>query len=182
MLSDLIFVLNGVVPIFIVVFIGYFLKRKGFLTDEFVRVADKLVFKLLLPCFLFTKVADMDKDSFYAQDVTVVLFALAAVLAVSFGTLLICTPLIRDSAKRGAFVQGVYRSNTAILGVPFAENLFGVDGARVAAILLAFVVPLYNVIAVIILSVCDPKKNEGQSVGQKAKAVARDIVKNPLIL
>lgn len=182
MLSDLIFVLNGVVPIFIVVFIGYFLKRKGFLTDEFVRVADKLVFKLLLPCFLFTKVADMDKDSFYAQDVTVVLFALAAVLAVSFGTLLICTPLIRDSAKRGAFVQGVYRSNTAILGVPFAENLFGADGARVAAILLAFVVPLYNVIAVIILSVCDPKKNEGQSVGQKAKAVARDIVKNPLII
>ena len=156
MLSDLIFVLNGVVPIFIVVFIGYFLKRKGFLTDEFVRVADKLVFKLLLPCFLFTKVADMDKDSFYAQDVTVVLFALAAVLAVSFGTLLICTPLIRDSAKRGAFVQGVYRSNTAILGVPFAENLFGADGARVAAILLAFVVPLYNVIAVIILSVCVP--------------------------
>lgn len=44
------------------------------------------MFKLLLPCFLFTKVADMDKDSFYAQDVTVVLFALAAVLAVSFGT------------------------------------------------------------------------------------------------
>lgn len=116
MLSDLIFVLNGVVPIFIVVFIGYFLKRKGFLTDEFVRVADKLVFKLLLPCFLFTKVADMDKDSFYAQDVTVVLFALAAVLAVSFGTLLICTPLIRDSAKARRFCPG---------RVPFEHGDFG---------------------------------------------------------
>ncbi len=183
MLSDLIFVLNGVVPIFIVVFIGWFLKRKNFLTDEFVRVADKLVFKLLLPCFLFTKVADMEKESFRTEDVTVVAFALAAVLAVSFGSLLICTPLIRDSAKRGAFVQGVYRSNTAILGVPFAENLFGAEGARVAAILLAFVVPLYNVIAVVILSLCDPKKNEtGKNAHQKAVAVAKDIVKNPLII
>ena len=183
MLSDLLFVLNGVVPIFIVVFIGWCLMRASFLTSEFVRVADRLVFKLLLPCFLFTKVADMDKDSFQKQDVTVVLFALAAVLVVAFGTLAVCTPLIRDSAKRGAFVQGVYRSNTAILGVPFAENLFGAEGARVAAILLAFVVPLYNVIAVIILSICDPKKQEnGQSLGKKIKAVAKDIVRNPLII
>ena len=83
MFSDLVFVLNGVVPIFIVVFIGWFLKQKDFLTDDFVRVADKLVFKLLLPCFLFTKVADMDTDSFQSTDAAVVLFALAAVLVVS---------------------------------------------------------------------------------------------------
>ncbi len=182
MLSDLVFVLNGVVPIFIVVSIGWFLKQKTFLTDDFVRVADKLVFKLLLPCFLFTKVADMDTDSFQSTDVAVVLFALAAVLIVSFGLLAVCTPLIKDSAKRGSFVQGVYRSNTAILGVPFAENLFGAEGARVAAILLAFVVPLYNVIAVIILSICDPKKSKDEGVSKKVKAVAKDIVKNPLII
>ena len=166
MFSDLVFVLNGVVPIFIVVFIGWFLKQKDFLTDDFVRVADKLVFKLLLPCFLFTKVADMDTDSFQSTDAAVVLFALAAVLVVSFGLLAVCTPLIRDSAKRGSFVQGVYRSNTAILGVPFAENLFGAEGARVAAILLAFVVPLYNVIAVIILSICDPQRRKHREKGE----------------
>ena len=183
MLSDLIFVLNGVVPIFIVVIIGFCLKKRNFLTDEFVRVADKLVFKLLLPCFLFVKVTNMNRDDFRSEDVKVVLFALAAVLVISFGTLAVSGFFIKDSAKKGAFVQGVYRSNTAILGVPFAENLFGASGARVTAILLAFVVPLYNVIAVIILSMCDPKVNgKGQSLGKKLGSVARDIAKNPLIL
>ncbi len=183
MLNDLIFVFNGVVPIFIVIIIGYLMKTRGFITEEFVKVADKLVFKLFLPVYLFVKVTDMNKDDFQKEDIKVVAYALIAVLAISFGLLFVSGFFIRDSAKMGAFVQGVYRSNTAILGIPFAENLFGVQGARVTAILIAFVVPLFNVIAVIILSMCDPDKNKSdKKIKDKIIGVLKDIVKNPLII
>lgn len=183
MVSQFVFVLNGIVPIFLVIAIGFILKSKKFLTGEFVKVCDKLVFKLLLPCYLFNKVAYMEKDKFTGKDITVVLYALGMVLVLSFGMLAVSSLFIKDSAKKGAFVQGVYRSNTAILGVPFAENLFGDEGARITAVLLAFVVPLYNVIAVIILSMCDPTKSSGKTpVFKKAASVGKDIAKNPLII
>lgn len=183
MLSDFIFVLNGVTPIFIVIIIGYFLKSIHFVTEDFVKVADKLVFKLLLPVYLFNNVSSMKKDDFSFGDIKVAGYAMLAVLVISFGTLLLSGFFIKDSGAKGAFTQGVYRSNTAILGIPFAANLFGDDGARITAILIAFVVPLYNVVAVTILSMCDPLKNEnGTKLSKKICTVAKDVAKNPLII
>ena len=183
MLSDFLFVLNGVTPIFIVIIIGYFLKSIKFVTDDFVKVADKLVFKLLLPVYLFNNVSSMKKDDFNFGDIKVAGYAMLAVLVISFGTLLVSGLFIKDSGAKGAFTQGVYRSNTAILGIPFASNLFGDEGARITAILIAFVVPLYNVVAVTILSMCDPLKNEnGTKLSKKIGTVAKDVAKNPLII
>ena len=182
MLSNLIFVLNGVVPIFILIALGYFLKRRSFVSDEFVKVADKLVFKLLLPAYLFNSVSGMNRDDFVTDDAKVVIFALLLVALVAFGSLFISGFFIKDKAKKGAFVQGIFRSNAAILGIPFAQNLFGDSGARIAALLLAFVVPLYNVLAVIIFCVCDPDISSSQPLGKKIKDVLLGIVKNPLII
>ncbi len=183
MLSDFIFVLNGVVPIFAVIVIGYLLRRKNFVTDEFVKVADKLVFKLLLPVYLFSNVSGMKKDDFHLGDITVALYAVVAVLVISFGTLAFSGFFIKESGTKGAFVQGVYRSNTAILGIPFAQNLFGDEGARITAILIAFIVPVYNIVAVTILSMCDPDKNKnGVNFSKKLKGVLKDIISNPLII
>ena len=185
MLSDLLFVLNGVVPIFAVMAVGCLLRRKDFLTEGFTAVADKLVFRLLLPAFLYTKVAAIDRSQFGAGDVKLVGFALTAVLVITFGTFAVSSVFIKEKATRGAFVQAVYRSNTAILGVPFAENLFGTEGAKAAAVLLAFIVPLYNVLAVIILTLCDPTREKGQGKGALCKqitSVLKGIVTNPLII
>jgi len=68
MFENFIFSLNAVLPIFTVALTGYLLKNKGFLTDGFVTAADKLVFKLLLPCMLFTKVAYIDAKSVTGKD------------------------------------------------------------------------------------------------------------------
>lgn len=183
MLSDFIFVINGVVPIFAIIIIGYLMKKRNFITDEFVRTADKLVFKLLLPVYLFVEVSSMEKDDFKFGDVAVALYAMAAVLVISFGTLAISGLFIKNSGTKGAFVQGVYRSNTAILGIPFAQNLFGDDGARIAAVLIAFVVPLYNAAAVVILGICgSDKKEQKNNILHRTAKVLKDIAKNPLII
>lgn len=183
MLENLIFILNGTVPIFILIIIGNLMLRKGFITHEFVTIADKLVFKLFLPAYLFKSVYSMDRSEFKKEHVFLVLYAAIAIIVIAFGTLFLSRFFIKDRGQRGAFAQGVYRSNTAILGIPFAANLFGDEGAMITALLLAFMVPLFNVIAVIILSICGPSDTDTEhSFSKRIMSVVFGIVKNPLII
>ncbi|MBQ2031644.1 MAG: AEC family transporter, partial [Lachnospiraceae bacterium] len=83
-MNNFIFSLNATLPVFLVIVIGWFLRKKGLLTEEFARVGDKLVFRVALPVMLFTEIASVDwEDSF---DLKFFLFC-AAVACVSFGVI-----------------------------------------------------------------------------------------------
>lgn len=183
MLADFLYAFSAVMPIFVVAAMGYLLRKTGFLTDEFVSVSDKLVFRVLLPCLLFTNVAYIDMTSISKSDLTLIAFCVAA--AVVF-TIFMCivTPLfIKDKGKTGAFVQGVFRSNVAFLGIPFAISLFGDEGGRLASIILAVIVPVYNVLAVAVLCIFNPEKeSETMSFGKRILQIVMGIIKNPLVI
>lgn len=183
MFSDFLYAFNGVMPIFVVSLAGFILRRKNFLSDDFVKVADKLVFRIMLPCLLFTKVAYINLSDMTKKDFSLVAFCvISAVFLTSFLSLVV--PLfVKDKAKIGAFIQGVFRSNIAFLGVPFAINLFGDAGGVLASMTLAAVVPVYNVLAVVVLCVFDPQKGEDKtSVGKRIKNILKGIITNPLII
>ena len=169
-------------PIFAVALVGYILKNKNFLTDEFVKVADRLVFNVMLPCLLFTNVAFIDVSSISEKDLLVVVFCIAVAPIL---TALLCAVVPRfvgDRAKCGAYIQGVFRSNVAFLGIPFAQSLFGDAGGQLLAIVLAGIVPVYNVLAVVVLCVFNPEKDSGEvTLGGRIKSVLVGIYKNPLI-
>ena len=86
MLSDFLYAFNGVMPIFVVALVGYLLKRKNFLTDEFVKVVDKLVFRVMLPCLLFTNVAFIDIDDMSDKDFGVIAFCVVAAVILTIFT------------------------------------------------------------------------------------------------
>ena len=183
MFSDFLYAFNGVMPIFAVALVGYILKQKNFLTDDFVKTADKLVFRVMLPCLLFTNVAYIDIDKVGANDFKLLLFCVVAAIVLTLALSLIVPVFVKDKAKVGAFVQGVFRSNVAFLGIPFAGNLFGDAGLRLASIVLAVIVPVYNVIAVIILCVFNPEKDSDNiTIGKRISEILKGIVKNPLII
>ena len=183
MLQDFFFALNAVLPIFAVAFMGYMLKYKNFLTDEFVKTADKLVFKVMLPCLLFAKVAYIDRSAVAEKEIQLIAFCVVSVIVLTFLLCLVVPRFVKDNAKTGAFIQGVFRSNVAFLGVPFAISLFGDEGGTVAAIVLAVVVPLYNVLAVAVLCIFDPKKSETKiPLGKRIADILVGIIKNPLII
>ncbi len=183
MFDSFIYAFNAVVPIFVVTAIGYLLKNKGFLNDAFVAVSDKLVFKVLLPCLLFTNVASIEADSISGNDLALVLFV---ALSAPVLTIILCltVPLfLKDKAKGGAFIQGVFRSNMALLGIPFAENLFGTRGVALASMVMAGCVPIFNVLAVIVLCLFNPDKSQSsKTIRQRIKEIVVGIVKNPLII
>lgn len=173
-MDSLIFAVNAVSPIIVTVAIGYFLKKAGLMTEGFAKAANKLVFRLLLPSMLFLNVYKIENiagmDFGY---VGYVLAALVVIFLVSIPLVMLVTP---KGERRGVLLQGAFRSNYALIGIPLAQSLFGSEGATIATLLSAIFVPALNVFAVISLSVF-------RKGGQKPsiKKILLGIVKNPLI-
>lgn len=172
-MDSFIFAVNAVAPIIGLVAVGYFLKKLGMFGEDFIKTANRLVFKVLLPVMLFSNVYKIENIKNF--ELGYVLYALIGV-ALFFGIAVITSGFItKEGSKRGTLIQGMFRSNYALIGIPLAGSLFGEEGIKVAAVLSAFAIPLFNVLAVSALSVF------GKGTA-KPKEIIRDILKNPLIL
>ena len=168
---------NAVVPILLLILLGYFLRRIGFLSESFLSVGNKLVFKVCLPVMLFVNVYNTQDLSSIPWDVILYVTAIMLVLfAVSFLTAIASTSI---PERRGVVMQCFYRSNFAIIGLPLASALGGSEAMSLAALLSAFTIPVFNVFAVISLTVF-LKKDDGSKIS--AKEIALNIAKNPLII
>ena len=172
-MADLLFAVNATMPIVMLVAVGYILKRVGMLDGTVAKVLNKLVFRVFLPCMLFlnmyniSDLADIDFGFvLYALAATLALFAIAFVAVIFF---------TKDNSKRGALVQAVFRANYALVGIPLATSLFGTEGAIAATVLSAFLIPVFNALAVIGLSVFSSGKKPS------LKKIIIGVVKNPLI-
>ena len=131
MVSNFLYSFNAVAPIFLIVLVGVILKRIGFVNDNFLDISEKLVFKVALPIMLFLEVARGSLSEL--TDGRLIAFCVITVTASFVIASLLAVFCIRDTTKRGAFVQGMCRSNFAILGVPLADNMFGEAGTTLIA-------------------------------------------------
>lgn len=177
MIDSLLFSANAVLPIVLVIALGYVLKRIGMLTKEFLDVGNKLTFRVLIPTMLFMNVYNI--NSFSEINFWFVLYGIAAVIVIFAAGIPIYCAFTKDPGKRGSLIQSMFRSNYAIIGIPLATSLFGDQGAAAAGVMSAFCVPLFNVLAVITLSIFN--KNETKS-RIDVKKILIGIVKNPLII
>lgn len=178
MLDNLIYSVNAILPIFLLVVVGALLNKMGKLSEQFIDTADWLVFKIALPLVLFLEVASCSlSDNF---DVKLAVFLLVSVTA-SFALVSVLSVwLIKDPSKRGSFIQGVCRSNFAILGVPLAVNIFGESGGQAIAFATPIVIPMFNAYSVIVLSVFSG--SEKHKIDKKAiLGILKNIATNPLI-
>lgn len=174
-MESFLFALNAVSPIVIMMVLGYILKTLKFFDLDFIKTANKMVFRVLLPAMLFLNIYKI--ESLGTVDLGYVLYALVAVVVVFLaagGAVMVFT---KNNRHRGVLLQSAFRSNYALIGLPLAGTLFGEAGIAVAAILSAFAIPSFNILAVISLSVFTENK-QGQG---HIKNVLIGILKNPLI-
>lgn len=180
MLDNLIFSINAILPVFIMVILGWLLKNKNFLPKSFFSHADKFVFKIALPCNLFIGILAGDPEKL-RQALPLIAFCVVGITALFLLAWVFVPIFIKDNAKRGAFIQGVYRGNFAILGLPIAENLFGEIGSTTVAVVMPAAIMLVNIYAVIILTVYAPGDVKKPPL-KTAADICLSIVKNPLII
>lgn len=167
---------NAVMPVVLVILLGYLLKQSGFLSRDFVKMGNKLVFKVCLPCMLFINVYDIDGFSSINWDIVAYcVVMLLVIFSLGFFTTVLVTKV---PERRGVIWQCTFRSNFAIIGLSLAGALGGEEAMAVAAIVSSFTVPLFNILAVIALSLFVEQGGKKNDV----REILRNIVKNPLII
>ncbi len=172
-MESFIFAVNAVLPIVIIVAIGYGIKRMGIINESVAKTLNKLVFKLLLPCTLFLNIYKI--ESLAALDFGYIAYSVIATLIVFLAAIPIVMLAFKDNSQRGVIIQAAFRSNYALIGIPLATSLFGEEGGMIATLLSAFSIPLFNILAVICLTVF------GGTDKISVKKILLGIVKNPLI-
>ncbi len=174
-MDNLVFSLNATVPIFLMMILGLFFNKIGWMDEEFANKMNKFVFRIPLPVLLFGDLAVVDIKE--AWDTKFVIFCfIITLISITIAIGISC--LLKDRSIQGEFIQGAYRSSAALLGIAFIQNIYGNSGQ--APLMIIGSVPLYNIMAVLVLSLFKP----GQSGLDKAvlKRTAKGIVTNPIIL
>ena len=176
-MSNFIFSINAVLPVFLVMAVGYILRVKGKVTEEFCNVANDINFKVTLPALLFMDMSNTDiRKEFdtefvlYCAIVTIICFTVIWLLAKIF---------IKDKSIIGAFVQGSFRGSAAVLGIAFIQNIYG--NAGMAPMMIIGAVPLYNIFSVVVLTL-EANDTENMNRKEHIKKACINICKNPIIL
>lgn len=174
-MENLVFCLNATVPLFLLMALGFALRRLGVIEEGFAGKLNRFVFQVSLPVLVFRNMAQTDIRG--AWDGGFVLFCL---LATAGSVLLsaLASLLVRDRDCRGEFIQASYRSSAALLGVALMENLYGSAGA--APLMMIGAVPLYNVAAVVVLNLLRP--GQGKLGWPLMKRTLLGVATNPILI
>ena len=178
MSAAIIFALTIVLPNLVLMGLGFFMQRRGEISKPFIDQASKMVFNYALPCLLFFSVADSKVD--YSQQLVLIGAGLVATLLLFFGSELYAKYFVSAAADKGVFVQGVFRSNMAIIGLATVANAYGETGLSVGAVYMGVLTIVFNILAVITLS-----RVSTQSVTTwrgRVTLIIKKLIGNPLII
>lgn len=175
-MQNFLFSINATMPVFSVMIIGYILKCRKILSEQFNLEINKLVFQVCMPVLLFRDLASTDIIGEF--DMKFIVFCMAAT-TISFCAIWgMARVFIKDKQIIGAFVQASFRGSAAVLGIAFTQNIYG--NAGMAPLMIIGAVPLFNIYSIIVLTF--------EGVGQKqqgkenVKKALINICKNPIIL
>lgn len=174
-MEDLIFSLNATIPLFLTMVLGLLFRKMKLFNDSFLDGMNTFVFKVALPAALFNDLAG--EDFFETWDIKFVLFCIVVTL-ICISVSIVLAKCMKLGDETGEFAQASYRSSAAIMGIAFMENIYG--NAGMAPLMIAAAVPLYNVMAVVILSIFKP--NGGRLSKETLIKTLKGIVTNPIIL
>lgn len=164
---------NVVCPIFIMMLLGLFMKRIKLLSDTTVKQINTAIFKVFLPMMIFKNVYESEIAEIFNPKL--IMFAVVCVI-ICIAVLFIIVPAVeKDNSRRGVLIQGIFRSNFVIFGIPVSEALCGDAVSGSAAVLIAVIIPIFNFMAVVTLEVFNGNK---PNILKIIKAIAT----NPLII
>ena len=150
-------------------------RKLGWMDEVFAAKMNKFVFLVPLPVLLFEQLATVDFSEVW--DIKFILFCFV-VTAISITISTLISLLWKDRSIKGEFIQATYRSSAALLGIAFIQNIYGTAG--MAPLMIIGSVPLYNIMAVVVLSLFKPGNNSFDKA--LVKKTLKGIATNPIII
>lgn len=173
-MQNLIFAISLVAPVFLIVLLGYVLKKAGIINENFVTVSSRIVFNISLPVLIFFEISSIDLGEIL--NVEQVSFIYIGTLISFLLSWLAADIFSKDNRDKASFIQGSFRGNFAIVGLAIIVNFYGIENLGKASLVLAFTIPLYNILSVIALTVPLRKAQVDY------RKIFYEILKNPLII
>ena len=166
--------LNVMLPVFLTIMLGTFLQKIGILPRRMIRDLNRLCFKCLLPIMLFNNVRETDfRQSF---ELPLIAYAVLTILLLFIVLVKLVPKLVEKPEQQSVVIQGIYRSNYVILGIPIVGNIYAGESIATITMLIAIIVPMFNLLAVYLF-----ERFNGENRHNPAK-MALGIAKNPLII
>ena len=174
-MENLIFSLNATVPVFAMIILGMFFKKIGMIDDVFASKMNKFLFLIPLPVLLFNDLATLAFETIWDRKFVLFCFFIT-ILSILIVTLL--SFLLKNKQNQGEFIQVSYRSSAALLGIALIQNVYA--KATMAPLMIIGSVPLYNIMAVVVLSFFSPER-KGLSKEVWLKTI-KGILTNPILI
>lgn len=165
--------INVVAPLVVLIAIGYWAKASGTVKKESFTQMNQIVFKILIPVVLCKNI--METDLSVAFQPELLAYAMGSILFLCAVLWFLVPHFVTDKKRAGAAIQAIYRSNYVLFGLAIASNMYGSDNVAVTSVLIAFCVPLYNVLAVLILQYFGMDQVDISSI-------VKGIVTNPMLI
>lgn len=174
MWSDLLFSLDIVLPIMLMIAVGFAARKLHWIGPEGIKEGNRCIFYIFLPLLLFNNIRSSQIGE--GVDIKTVIYAVVTVL-LCFAILFWLVPRIaKDRNTYGVLIQGIARSNYAIYGIPLIMMIYPDSDTSIAAIIVICVIPIFNVVSTIALM------KYGNGAKKKAWDIVKGILENPLII
>ena len=178
MTAAIIFAITIVLPNLFLMGLGFLMQRRGEASQAFIDQASSFVFNYCLPCLLFFSVVDSEVD--YAKQMILIMAGILVTFILFIGAEVYAKFFIPKPADQGVFVQGIFRSNMAIIGLATVANAYGEQGLSIGAVYMGVVTILFNILAVITLS--RVSKSADDTWVSRSIMVVKKLFTNPLII
>ncbi len=169
-------IINTIIPVFCVIFLGFTARKKGFIPVEYLVPANRLVYYIAIPAMVFSATAKASlKTNLHPQ----VLGLTLAALVISFFLSWLLGIITHISRKRiGTFIQNGYHGNLGYIGLAVCYYYLGADDFAMASFLTVFVMILQNVLSICVLQYYANADNSLHS----PKSIFSGILGNPIIV
>ncbi|MBF4489397.1 AEC family transporter [Psychrobacter sp. N25K4-3-2] len=178
MIDAIVFAITIVLPNLALMWLGFFMQRRGEASQTFIDQASSFVFNYCLPCLLFFSVVDSDVD--YSKQITLIVAGILVTFILFIGAEIYAKYFVSKPADQGVFVQGIFRSNMAIIGLATVANAYGERGLSIGAVYMGVVTILFNILAVITLS--RVSKSVDDTWVSRSTMIVKKLFTNPLII
>lgn len=175
-MTNTLFIINTVSPIFLIVIVGWVLRKIGVIQEKFIKHSIKFVFNVTLPILIFLKLAIADFSTIFDSGIFTLVYACMFIVFI-IGWVL-ARIFIKKGNGRGVFIQGGFWPNNVIIGLALIMNVFGEDAGSKMVMILVFLIPLDYMLSVIALTISDREGKRGEALFE----MIRTIALNPVII
>ncbi len=142
-MENLVIATNAVVPFMVYIAIGMIARKLGLVKETFLRELNGVIFRVFFPFIMFNNLYKADFSTL--KDADYVLFAVIATLILIVISFVLVPVFEKENSRKGVIIQAIFRSNSVLFAIPLAGSVLGEEASIKSSIIVAFLVPMYNI-------------------------------------